>query len=52
MGVGVVARYEKGEFVACFSKIVPYIVDPLTTKSVVVWYVSQFVCDLGYPSVL
>lgn len=36
MGVGVVARDEKGEFVAGFSNIVPYIVDPLTTKLVVV----------------
>jgi hypothetical protein len=36
MGVGVVARDEKGEFVAGFSNIVPYIVDPLTTKLVAV----------------
>jgi len=47
MGVGVVIRDDNEVFVVAFSKIVPYIVDPLTTKTVVVWHAAQLACNLG-----
>ncbi|XP_062155257.1 uncharacterized protein LOC133863329 [Alnus glutinosa] len=40
LGVGVVIRDDSGAFVAALSKIVPYIVDPLTTEIVAVWHAA------------
>jgi hypothetical protein len=52
MGVGVVIRDDSGAFVAAISKIVPYIVDPLTAETVAVWHAAQLVCEMGYQHVL
>jgi hypothetical protein len=41
MGVGVVIRDDKGDVVVALSKIVPYIMDPLTAETVVVWHVAE-----------
>lgn len=37
---------------AAVSKIVPYIIDPLTAETVTVWHAPQLVCEIGYQHVL
>ncbi|XP_062155083.1 uncharacterized protein LOC133863104 [Alnus glutinosa] len=52
MGVGVVICDDKGDVVVALSKIVPYIVDPLTAETVVVWHAARLVCEMGFQNVL
>jgi predicted TIM-barrel fold metal-dependent hydrolase len=48
MGVGVVIRDDKGDVVVALSKIVPYIVDPLTAETVAVWHAARLACEMGF----
>jgi ribonuclease HI len=52
MGVGVVIRDDKRDVVGALSKIVPYIVDPLTAEIVAVWHDARWACEMGYQNVL
>jgi len=34
--------------VVALSKIVPYIVDPLTAETVAVWHAARLACEMGF----
>jgi ribonuclease HI len=52
MGVGVVIQDDKGDVVGALSKIVPYIVDPLTAETMAVWHAARWACEMDFQNVI
>lgn len=48
MGVGALARDERGGFVAAFCTIVTFVTDPTIAEAVVAWKTIEFCCAQGY----
>jgi ribonuclease HI len=48
IGVGAIARDEKGGTVASYCSIVPFVTDPTVAEAVAAWKTIGFCCDQGF----
>ncbi len=52
MGIGIVVRNEKGEFVAAMARVLPSLNDPTVAEALAAWHVVTVCVDKGFQKIM